>query len=82
MLSVLAKREDISAVLDVTIDEPPANGSDFYRLRNVFLTPHIAGSQGCEVSRMAEYMLDEFRRLLSGEPTKYEITKEKLAKMA
>ena len=82
MLSVLAKREDISAVLDVTIDEPPVKGSDFYRLKNVFLTPHIAGSQGCEVSRMAEYMLDEFRRLLSGEPTKYEITKEKLAKMA
>lgn len=82
MLSVLAKREDISAVLDVTIDEPPAKDSDFYKLKNVFLTPHIAGSQGCEVSRMAEYMLDEFRRFISGEPTKYEITKEKLAKMA
>lgn len=82
MLSVLAKREDISAVLDVTIDEPPAKDSDFYKLKNVFLTPHIAGSQGCEVSRMAEYMLDEFRRFLSGEPTQYEITKEKLAKMA
>ena len=82
MLSVLAKREDISAVLDVTIDEPPVKDSDLYRLKNVFLTPHIAGSQGCEVSRMAEYMLDEFRRFLSGEPTKYEITKEKLEKMA
>lgn len=82
MLSVLAKREDISAVLDVTIDEPPAKDSGFYKLKNVFLTPHIAGSQGCEVSRMAEYMLDEFRRFLSGEPTEYEITKEKLAKMA
>ena len=82
MLSVLAKREDISAVLDVTIDEPPVKDSDLYRLKNVFLTPHIAGSQGCEVSRMAEYMLDEFRRFLLGEPTKYEITKEKLEKMA
>ena len=82
MLSVLAKREDISAVLDVTIDEPPVKDSDLYRLKNVFLTPHIAGSQGCEVSRMAEYMLDEFRRFLSGEPPKYEITKEKLEKMA
>lgn len=82
MLSVLAKREDISAVLDVTIDEPPVKDSDFYKLKNVFLTPHIAGSQGCEVSRMAEYMLDEFRRFISGEPTQYEITKEKLAKMA
>lgn len=82
MLRVLAERKDISAVLDVTVAEPPAQDSDFYKLDNVFLTPHIAGSQGAEVSRMAEYMLDEFKRFLSGEPQKYEITKEKLAKMA
>lgn len=82
MLEVLRERRDICALLDVTIDEPPAEGSDFYRLDNIFLTPHIAGSQANEVERMAEYMIDEFERVLAGKTTQYEITQEKFEKMA
>ena len=82
MLEVLEKRADICALLDVTIEEPPAEGSKFYTLPNVFLTPHIAGSQEWEVRRMAELVIDEFENYLNGRPTSYEITPEKLAKMA
>lgn len=82
MISVLKERNDICALLDVTIDEPPADDSQLYTLENVFLTPHIAGSQANEVQRMSELVVDQFENLLSGKETNYEITKEKLAKMA
>ena len=82
MISVLRERQDICALLDVTIDEPPTENSPFYTLENVFLTPHIAGSQANEVQRMSELVVDQFENLLNGKETNYEITKEKLAKMA
>lgn len=82
LIAALHERTDISAVLDVTVSEPPCEGSAFYKLDNVFLTPHIAGSQGNEVRRMSEYMVDQFEALLKGEPTKYEVTKEMLKTMA
>ena len=81
MLEALKKRPDVSAILDVTIEEPPTN-EDFYRLDNVFLTPHIAGSQGNEVARMSEMVVDQFENLLFGKPTQYEITEKMLATMA
>lgn len=82
MLKVLRERRDICALLDVTIDEPPQEGSDFYKLDNIFLTPHIAGSQANEVERMAEYIIDELERFLQDKPTQYEITQEKFERMA
>ncbi len=82
MIEVLEARKDLCALLDVTISEPPVEGSKFFTLENVFLSPHIAGSQGWEVRRMAELVIDEFEKYLNGRPTLYEITPEKLAKMA
>ncbi|MBQ9745006.1 MAG: hydroxyacid dehydrogenase [Clostridia bacterium] len=82
MLEVYERRSDLCALLDVTISEPPVEGSKFYTLPNIFLSPHIAGSQGWEVRRMAELVIDEFENYLNGRPTLYEITPEKLAKMA
>lgn len=70
------------ALLDVTDPEPPVPGSELYRLPNVFLSPHIAGSIGSEVRRMGEYMFAEFEALVKGEPTKYEVTLDMLATMA
>ncbi len=82
MLKVLKERQDICAVLDVTINEPPKENSEFYTLPNVFLTPHIAGSQANEVQRMSELIVDELERYLKGEECLYEITREKLKTMA
>jgi len=82
MLEVLKEREDLCAVLDVTIEEPPKENSEFYTLPNVFLTPHIAGSQANEVQRMSELIVDELERYLKGEECLYEIADEKLQKMA
>lgn len=49
---------------------------------NAVLTPHIAGSTGNEPQRMAYYMIDELKRYLNGEETKYEVTLQSLEKMA
>lgn len=82
MIKALKNRKDISAVLDVTIEEPPAQDCELYALENVFLTPHIAGSQGNEVTRMSDMVVDQFENLINNLPTQYEITAEMLEKMA
>lgn len=70
------------ALLDVTMPEPPAAGSDLYKLDNVYLSPHIAGSLGREVERMGEYMCDELDNLLAGRDLKYSVSLEMLKTMA
>lgn len=82
LIKVLSEREDITAILDVTFPEPPEEGSLFYSLPNCILTPHIAGSSGNEVHRMAEYMLEEFLRYKNNCPCLYEVTAEMLKTMA
>lgn len=72
----------VTAVLDVTYPEPPKEDSPLFALRNVILTPHIAGSAGLEVRRMADYMLAESKRFKNGEPCLYEVTLEMLKTMA
>ncbi|MCK7626308.1 hydroxyacid dehydrogenase [Streptomyces sp. RS10V-4] len=58
----------LSAVLDVTEPELPPADSPLYDLPNVLLTPHIAGSLGTELHRMADHALDELARYARGEP--------------
>lgn len=75
---VLQARPDLTALLDVTWPEPPAEDSPLYRLPNVFLSPHIAGSLNNEWKRMAEYMIEEFQRYLAGEKFQHEVTESML----
>ncbi len=82
LIRALSERPDLTAILDVTFPEPPEDDSGFYRLPNCILTPHIAGSSGNEVHRMAEYMLDEFLRYKNNCPCLYEVTAEMLKTMA
>lgn len=82
LIKVLEQRPDITALLDVTDPEPPLEDSKLYTLPNCLLTPHIAGSSGREVFRMAEYMKDEFVSYIENKPVKYEVTKKMLETMA
>lgn len=70
------------AVLDVTDPEPPQPDSPFYRMENVILTSHIAGSQKDEWYRMSEYMREEAYALEEGRPTRYGVTLKMLETMA
>ncbi len=82
MIEVLTRRPDLTALLDVTYPEPPAPDSPLWKLPNVILTPHIAGSQDRECRRMGRLMLDEFDRWSRGENLKWAISKEKAALLA
>ncbi len=82
MIEVFTARPDLTALLDVTDPEPPVSGSPLYKLPNVFLSTHIAGSNGDEVLRMADYVMDEFLLWQDGKPLNYAVTLEMLKTMA
>jgi phosphoglycerate dehydrogenase-like enzyme len=81
LIEVLQNRPDLTALLDVTLPEPPASDSPLWSLPNVVISPHIGGTVGDEVVRLADCVIDEYERWNSGEPLEYEITVEVLATM-
>lgn len=82
MLKVFERRTDLTALLDVTDPEPPADDSLLYQLDNVIVSPHIAGSLGNEVWRMADWMIEEYQRMAGGEPLRYAVSLKQLETMA
>ncbi|MFE4194906.1 hydroxyacid dehydrogenase [Paenarthrobacter sp. NPDC056912] len=59
---------DLYAILDVTTPWVLPADSGFYTHPNVLLTPHLAGSLGMELERMAVSTIDEAVRISRGEP--------------
>ncbi|WP_181387153.1 hydroxyacid dehydrogenase [Streptomyces sp. Act143] len=72
----------LHAVLDVTEPEPLPAGSPLYRLPNVFLTPHIAGSLGNELERLGRIVVEELERLGAGVGVVHEVRRADLARVA
>ncbi|MFE7412970.1 hydroxyacid dehydrogenase [Streptomyces laurentii] len=72
----------LHAVLDVTDPELPAADSPLYTLPNVLLTPHVAGSLGNELHRMADQALEEIARYGRGEPFLEEVRADDLTRSA
>ncbi len=72
----------LHAILDVTDPEPLPEDSPLLELPNVWISPHLAGSQGTELARMTDYAIEEIRRWSAGEPALNEVTEERLATMA
>jgi phosphoglycerate dehydrogenase-like enzyme len=81
LVRVLNERPDLTALLDVTHPEPPVAESELWTLPNVVISPHIGGSVGHEVVRMADCVIDEFEAWERGEPLRYQVTREVLATM-
>ncbi|MEI6167612.1 MAG: hydroxyacid dehydrogenase [bacterium] len=82
LVAVLRRRPDLMALLDVTDPEPAPAGSAFYELLNVQISSHLAGAHHDEVVRMADYMIEEFRRWQEGEPLRYSVSLDMLDRMA
>ena len=82
MIKALQEVPTRCAVLDVTFPEPPVADSPLYTMPNVYLTPHIAGSLGNEVHRMAKYMAEEAQAFTEGAPTRFSVTLKMLETMA
>ncbi|WP_369200660.1 hydroxyacid dehydrogenase [Streptomyces sp. PU-14G] len=57
----------LHAVLDVTEPEVLPAGHPLWECENVLLTPHLAGSQGNELDRLAELAVQEVHRWAAGE---------------
>ena len=68
----------LTAILDVTWPEPPEEDSPLYKLPNVWLTPHIAGSLNDEVRRMADYAIEDFHNYAEGRPFRYQVSESML----
>ncbi|MBS11428.1 MAG: phosphoglycerate dehydrogenase [Gemmatimonadetes bacterium] len=82
LIAELENRPTLTALLDVTMPEPPDEGSPFYSLDNAYLTSHIAGSLNDEVVRMADYMIEEFQRYEACEELQHEVSPDMIDTMA
>ncbi|WP_309715283.1 NAD(P)-dependent oxidoreductase, partial [Armatimonas sp.] len=82
LADVLRARPDLTALLDVTWPEPVPPDSPLWELPNVRLSTHLAGSNGNEVRRMADWCLDEFASWAQNKPLRSAVTLEMLETMA
>ncbi len=82
LVKAMRKVKTRTALLDVLVHEPLNPFSAIARCKNIIVTPHIAGSLGREVVRMAEYMLDDAQRIDQEENPLYEVTAQMLKTMA
>lgn len=72
----------ISAVLDVTDPEPLPADSPLRQLPNVVLTPHVAGSLGNELQRLAQTAVGEIVAFVADQPPHYPVNPASLAQSA
>jgi phosphoglycerate dehydrogenase-like enzyme len=72
----------INAILDVADPDPLPAGHELLALPNVFVTPHIAGAMGAEVTRMSELAVVEVERYARGEPPRYPVVRADLDRIA
>lgn len=79
---VLRKNKNMCALLDVTTHEPLYPWSPLYWRKNVFLTPHIAGSMSQEFDRMVDYVVEAYNDFIEGKKNVCEISLEVLAKQS
>ncbi|MEV0411283.1 hydroxyacid dehydrogenase [Streptomyces sp. NPDC050448] len=69
----------LHAVLDHTEPEVLPSGSPLYDLPNVLLTPHVAGSLGGELDRLAATAVEELERYAMGLDFRYAVDRGRLA---
>jgi len=62
------RERGIRAALDVTDPEPLPDGHSLWTMDGVLITPHIAGSVERGYDRAWEFVVDQLRRYLAGEP--------------
>ena len=82
LVEALRARPDLTAILDVCVQEPPPAGSPLLSTPNLILTPHIAGSHDGELRRLGRYMVEELGRYARGEALRWHITRELSARLA
>lgn len=64
-------------LLDVTDPEPLPDNSELWELDNVLITPHLAGSKGVELDRMADGAISEINRIVAGQQPLFRVPPER-----
>jgi phosphoglycerate dehydrogenase-like enzyme len=82
LISVLSRRPDLQALLDVSAPEPPSGDSPLFSLPNVFLTGHMAGAANNEVRRLGRCCVQQFLAWQRGHPPEHAVTPELFSSMA
>jgi len=82
LVEAMRKRPQSCALLDVTYPEPPNANCTLFSVDNIFINPHIAGSQNNELGRMVDYILRDAINLKQGNAFLYEITLASLSRLA
>ncbi|MEV6264092.1 hydroxyacid dehydrogenase [Streptomyces sp. NPDC051784] len=72
----------IRAVLDVTDPDPLPVGHPLWDCENALITPHLAGSQGNELRRLADLAVGEVARWAAGDGFAHPVRRERLAFLA
>jgi phosphoglycerate dehydrogenase-like enzyme len=72
----------IYACLDVFTEEPPPRKSEFYKLQNCIITPHIAGSINQECYRLGHQVLRALKNYLAGKELSCEVRADMIDKVA
>ncbi|WP_410643299.1 hydroxyacid dehydrogenase [Amycolatopsis sp. lyj-346] len=72
----------IRAILDVTDPEVLPPGHPLWDDGNVLITPHLAGSQGNELRRLAELAVAEVTRWAAGQAFAHPVHRERLGMIA
>lgn len=78
LLAALREKRIAGAGLDVFLDEPLKEDSEFLTLDNVTLTTHIAGTTKEALTRSPEILMEDIQRLLNGEKPRFIINREVL----
>lgn len=74
LVDTLRARPDLTALIDVTWPEPPPPESPIWTLPNLVVSPHIGGTIGDEVVRLADLAIAEFEAWTAGRPLRHEVT--------
>jgi len=82
LAKVMHQKPFACALLDVTCHEPCLPFNPLLHRKNVFISPHLAGSQSNEMLRMGNDMATAFKDLTCGKANANEITAEILKNMA
>jgi len=82
LAEAMRKRPQSCALLDVTYPEPPTDRCPYFSVENIFVNPHIAGSQNNELERMVDYILRDAVNFKHEKGLNYEITLESLTRLA
>jgi len=72
-----------TALIDVTDPKEPLELDDkIWKVPNIIIAPHRAGSVTGEIRRMGDYAYGEYLKIINGEKPSYEVTLDMLKTMA